>query len=86
MQSENGIEIDRVCPGSQAERLGFLTGDILVSANSQKLRDPVDFMFYSTDDSVEIAVKRDGKNFTVRAAREEGSARLQAQAAYVILC
>ncbi len=72
MQSENGIQIDRVCPGSQAERLGLLPGDILVSVNSQKLRDPVDFMFYGADDSIEIAVKRNGINLSLRAEREEG--------------
>ncbi len=72
MQSDNGIEIDRVYPGSQAERLGLLPGDIIVSVNSQKLRDPVDFMFYSSDDSLEMAVKRDGKSFILHAVREEG--------------
>jgi putative radical SAM enzyme (TIGR03279 family) len=72
VQSENGIQIDRVCPGSRAERLGLLPGDILVSVNSQKLRDPVDFMFYGTDDSIEIAVKRNGTNLRFHAEREEG--------------
>ena len=72
MQSENGVQIDRICPGSQAERLGLLPGDILISVNSKILRDPVDFMFYSTDDSVEIAVKRNGKSFSLRAVKEEG--------------
>ncbi len=72
MQSENGIEIDRVHPGSQAERVGLLSGDILVSVNSHKLRDPVDFMFYSTDDSIEIGVKRNGKNINLHVIREEG--------------
>ena len=72
MKSENGIEIDSICPGSQAERLGLLPGDILVSVNSKRLRDHVDFMFYSGDDSIEIAVKRNGKNFNLRAVREEG--------------
>jgi putative radical SAM enzyme (TIGR03279 family) len=73
MQSEKGIEIDRVHPDSQAERVGLLSGDILVSVNSHKLRDPVDFMFYSTDDSVEIGLKRNGKNINLHVIREEGS-------------
>jgi putative radical SAM enzyme (TIGR03279 family) len=72
MQSEKGIEVDRVYPGSQAERLGLLPGDILVTVNSQTLRDPIDFIFYSTDDSIEITLKRDGKSFSLRAVREEG--------------
>jgi putative radical SAM enzyme (TIGR03279 family) len=72
VQSKNGIQIDRICPGSEAERLGLLPGDILVSVNSQKLRDPVDFMFYGTDDSIEITVKRNGMNLSLHADREEG--------------
>lgn len=72
MQSENGIEIDHIYPESQAERLGLLPGDVLVSVNSHRLRDPLDFMFYSSRDSVEIEVKRYGENFNISAAREEG--------------
>jgi putative radical SAM enzyme (TIGR03279 family) len=72
VQSRNGIQIDRVCPGSQAERVGLLPGDILVAVNSQKLRDPVDFMFYGAHDSIEIAVKRNGINLCLHAEREEG--------------
>lgn len=72
MQSENGIEIDRIHPGSQAEKIGLLPGDIIVSVNSHKLRDPIDFMFYSSSDSLEIEVKRDGQNFNLHAVRKEG--------------
>lgn len=72
MQSENGIQIDRISPGSRAERSGLLPGDILVSINSHKLRDPVDFMFYGIDDSIEILVKRNGKNLRLHAERGEG--------------
>lgn len=72
MQSENGIEIDHIYPGSQAERLGLLPGDVLVSVNSHRLRDPLDFAFYSSRDSVEIEVKRDGNKINIQVAREEG--------------
>jgi putative radical SAM enzyme (TIGR03279 family) len=71
MQSEKGVEIDRVRPGSQAERSGLLPGDILLSVNSQKLQDPVDFMFYSTDDAIKMTVKRNGKSFSLHSEREE---------------
>jgi len=73
MQSESGIEIDRVYPGSQAERVGLLPGDILISINSHKLRDPVDFMFYNTEDSIEIGIKRNKENINLHVMREEGS-------------
>jgi putative radical SAM enzyme (TIGR03279 family) len=72
MQSEKEIKIDRIYPGSQAERLGLLPEDLLVSINSHKLRDPIDFMFYSSEDSFRIEIRRDGKKFILNAEREEG--------------
>lgn len=72
MRSEKGIEIERIHSKSQAEKLGLLPGDILVSINSHKLSDPIDFMFFSSDASVEIEVKRNGKNIILHAIREEG--------------
>ncbi len=48
MQAEHGIKIDNIYPGSLAEKSGFLPGDILLSVNSHKLRDPIDFIFYSS--------------------------------------
>ena len=72
MQSEKGIEIERIHSGSQAEKLGLLPGDTLVSINSHMLRDPIDFMFFISDASVEIEVKRKGKNIILHTIREEG--------------
>lgn len=72
MHSEKGLEIERIHSGSQAEKLGLLPGDILVSINSHRLHDPIDFMFFSSDASIEIEVKRNGKNIILHAIREEG--------------
>ena len=72
MHSEKGIEIDCIHSGSQAEQSGLLPGDTLLSINSHRLRDPIDFMFFSSDASVEIEVKRNGKNIILHAIREEG--------------
>src|SRR4030067_1290403 len=72
MQSEKGIEIERIHSGSQAEKLGLLPGDTLVSINSHRLRDPIDFMFFISDASVEIEVKRKCKNIILHTIREEG--------------
>lgn len=71
MQAEPGIKIDNVHPGSLAEKSGLLPGDILVSINSHKLRDPIDFIFYSTDDNLEIEVKRGGKNINIHIVRKD---------------
>lgn len=72
MQAENGIKIANVHPDSPAEKSGILPGDILLSINSHKLRDPIDFIFYSADDSLDIEVKRSGKNINIRTDRKRG--------------
>ncbi|MCX5718868.1 MAG: PDZ domain-containing protein [Nitrospirae bacterium] len=54
MQVKNGLEIEKIHPGSLAEKSGLLPGDIILSINSHKLRDSIDFIFYSTDDKLYI--------------------------------
>src|SRR4030043_559921 len=71
MQSNHGIEIESIHPGSLAEKSGLLPGDILLSVNSYKLRDPIDFMFYSADDNLEIEIKRGGKIITAHLTRKD---------------
>lgn len=71
MQAEHGIKIDNIYPGSLAEKSGFLPGDILLSVNSHKLRDPIDFIFFGTDDSLDIEVKRGGKKMNIHVDRKE---------------
>lgn len=72
MQYKNGIMIEKVYPGSQAEKLGLLPGDIVVSINAHQLNDPIDFLFYSSDNSITIEVKRNGENISLHTIREEG--------------
>jgi putative radical SAM enzyme (TIGR03279 family) len=71
MQAEHGIKIDNIYPGSLAEKSSFLPGDILLSINSHKLRDPIDFIFFGTDDSLDIEVKRGGKKMNIHVDRKE---------------
>jgi len=71
MQAEHGIKIDNIYPGSLAEKSGFLPGDILLSVNSHKLRDPIDFIFYSSEDNLKIEVKRGGKNINILVSRKD---------------
>jgi putative radical SAM enzyme (TIGR03279 family) len=66
MQTEHGLKIDIIHQGSAAEKSGLLPGDILISINSHKLRDVLDFFFYSADDDLSLKVKRAEKDFTVR--------------------
>jgi putative radical SAM enzyme (TIGR03279 family) len=72
MQTKKGIEIDSISQGSLAKRSGFLPGDILLSVNSHKLCDPIDFIFYSNNDNLEIEVERKGKKINFHIARKDG--------------
>ena len=62
MRTERGITIETVSKGSSANKAGLLPGDLLLSVNAHPLRDPIDFMFYGSEDAIEIRLKRDGKN------------------------
>jgi len=64
-----GIQIDSIQPGSLAEKSDFRPGDILLSINSHKLRDVIDFMFYSADENLMMAIKRDGTDMTLTVGR-----------------
>lgn len=72
MHPEHGLTIEAVQPGSPAEKTGLRSGDILLSANSRILHDPIDFTFYSADESLDLTVKRDGKKMYIRYAKKEG--------------
>jgi len=71
MQAEHGIQINNIHPGGLAEESGLRPGDILFSINSHKLRDVIDFMFYSADEDLVMDIKRDGKTTTLHANRKD---------------
>jgi putative radical SAM enzyme (TIGR03279 family) len=71
MQAEHGIQIDTVQQGSPAEKAGLLPADTVLSINSHKLRDPVDFMFFSADDTLDAEVKRGGEIIHIQIVRSE---------------
>jgi putative radical SAM enzyme (TIGR03279 family) len=70
MLTERGLIIERVYPNSTAEKSGLVPGDLLLSVDKYKLRDPIDFMFYNTNEKSLIEIKRDGKIMTFNVARE----------------
>jgi putative radical SAM enzyme (TIGR03279 family) len=70
MRTEHGITIETVSKGSRAEKAGLLPGDLLLSVNAHPLRDPIDFMFYSAENAIEIRLKRDGKNSVLTLVRD----------------
>jgi putative radical SAM enzyme (TIGR03279 family) len=68
--------VDTVEAGSPCDRAGIRPGDVLLSINGHKLRDAVDYQFYSADEElllVEIAPRGDGSRIrTVPVACEDG--------------
>ena len=59
-------EIAAVTPGSAAERAGLIPGDAIVSVNGHRLRDVIDFRFYTADDELAVKVRRGEEQRTVR--------------------
>ena len=59
MPAEKGLKIASVHPGSIAEQAGLLPGDTIVAVNGQRIRDVVDFLFYSDENEFMIDIQRD---------------------------
>jgi putative radical SAM enzyme (TIGR03279 family) len=70
MRTERGITIETVSKNSSAGRAGLLAGDLLLSVNAHPLRDPIDFMFYGSEDALEIRLKREGRNMVFTLVRD----------------
>ena len=68
MRTEHGITIETVSKGSSADKAGLLPGDLLLSVNAHPLRDPIDFMFYSPEDSPRNTSEAGGKEYGPHAA------------------
>ena len=57
---------------SPAEKAGLLPGDELVSVNGHRLRDVIDYRFYSAEEELGFVIKRGGEVFTSRLRRAYG--------------
>jgi len=64
--------IAAVAPGGLAERVGLQSKDELLAINGQRVRDVVDVQFYAAEERLALRVRRDGREFTVRAERRYG--------------
>ncbi len=62
--SNSGGVISSVRRGSPAEKAGLLPGDELLSVNGHRLRDVIDYRFYSAEEELEFAIRRGGEVFT----------------------
>lgn len=67
-----GARIEAVLPGSPADRKGLESGDVIERINGQKIRDLVDYHYYSAEDSLLLSVlKCDGSVKDLHIERED---------------
>jgi putative radical SAM enzyme (TIGR03279 family) len=70
---KQGILIERVEPGSVAMEMEIEPGDRLLSINAHKIRDIIDYGFFSADDELLLEIeKQGGEVWEVEVEREEG--------------
>lgn len=68
-----GIPIEIVEPGSIAEDAGIEAGDRLLAINGHRIRDIIDYGFYSEEDELLLEIaKQDGELWEIELEREEG--------------
>lgn len=68
-----GISIESVEPGSIAEETGIEAGDRLLAINGHRIRDIIDYGFYSEEDELLLEIaKQDGELWEIELEREEG--------------
>src|SRR5207302_9548733 len=59
-------DIASVAPGPAAARAGLAPGDWVLAVNGHRLRDIIDFRFYTADDDLTLEVRRGAVVRTVR--------------------
>jgi len=68
----DGLPIEKVVPGSIAEELEIVTGDRLLAINGHRLRDIIDYNFFSGDEELTLeVVKSDGEVWEIEVERDE---------------
>jgi putative radical SAM enzyme (TIGR03279 family) len=70
MRNEYGLKIKSVTKNSCADSLGFQPNDVLLSINSQKIRDVIDLMFYGSEDKLSILINRNEKLIRINTERK----------------
>ena len=58
MEKEQNNIISQVIPHSLASNMGIETGDVLLSINGQKVEDIIEYMYLTTDEYVELEIKK----------------------------
>lgn len=71
MRAKEGVFIEKITPGSIAEKAGLVQGDQLVSINGSRLVDSIDFMYHRNGDELDIVALRHNKKIQVKLNPEE---------------
>lgn len=64
------VTISSVRERSPAEEKGIKKGDILLSINKNPIRDVIDYLYYSKDDTLNLKISKDNKPHTVTIKRK----------------
>lgn len=68
MKLKAGVVVESVDPESPAGRAGIRTGDTLLAINGKPLRDAIDFLFYKSEDTLDITSRQGDSISTVKLA------------------
>ena len=70
-QNPNGGLITAVAPGSLAETLGIVPGDILLTVNGEPVEDVIDVQYYAAEYVVEVLLSRNDREIILTGERDD---------------
>ena len=56
------LQINKIHPDSIADEVGIQAGDVIMTINNQEINDQIDFRFHSSEENLEISIKRDHRH------------------------
>ena len=65
----DGVVVAAVAPRTAADRAGLRPGDRILAINGAPLRDVIDFHFHAGEETLDLALDRDGRTTTARMSR-----------------
>jgi putative radical SAM enzyme (TIGR03279 family) len=72
MTKRQGVLIENVTPGSEAERAGIREGDVLLTVNGDRVSDVIDYMFHASGPELRLALNRNGRKVATELSLPEG--------------